>query len=350
MITFWLMAAGMVIVAMLFINWSWLPVVQTKRANVNCQHAMLMCALSVLFIIAAIGLYLHWGSSQQLSAYYQSQKQAQLVQQEIKKIGSPQQVIAKLEERLQQQPDAKGWYLLGRLYFSQGQLKEAISAYDNAKQLQPSDPKILLAYTEALFLRDNALSQQAKQMLEHVLVKQPDNPEALNILAIAAYQQGDYQQAINVWEQLLVRFPANTEDGKKLLEAIAKAQAGLQQQVQHQANIKIPVRVTIANNVSKQVAPDDTVFIYVQAAHGPKMPLAILRKQVKDLPLNVTLDESMAMMPALKLSNFKEVRIVARISKSGQAAPQPGDWFAESAVFKVDKVPKNIVITIQRSW
>jgi len=73
------------------------------------------------------------------------------------------------------------------------------------------------------------------------------------------------------------------------------------------------------------VVPEDTVFIYAQALSGPKMPLAIVRKKVSDLPIKVSLDDTMAMMPTMKLSNFEKVKLLARISKSGNAMTQPGD-------------------------
>jgi cytochrome c-type biogenesis protein CcmH len=85
------------------------------------------------------------------------------------------------------------------------------------------------------------------------------------------------------------------------------------------------VQVSLAPELQTAVAPTDTLFIYAQAVSGPKMPLAIVRKQVADLPLTVTLTDAQAMMPNMKLSNFAEVKLLARISKSGNAMAQPGD-------------------------
>jgi cytochrome c-type biogenesis protein CcmH len=91
------------------------------------------------------------------------------------------------------------------------------------------------------------------------------------------------------------------------------------------ASNSVTVEVSLASELKPSASPSDTLFIYAQALTGPKMPLAIVRKQVSDLPVKVTLDDSTAMMPAMKLSNFGEVKLLARISKSGQAVKQAGD-------------------------
>ena len=93
--------------------------------------------------------------------------------------------------------------------------------------------------------------------------------------------------------------------------------------------------VKISAALKSKASPDDTVFIFARAASGPRMPLAILRKQVKDLPITFELNDSMAMNPAMKLSNFPEVVVGARISKSGNAMPQSGDLEGKSPVVSV---------------
>ena len=80
------------------------------------------------------------------------------------------------------------------------------------------------------------------------------------------------------------------------------------------------------DKIKAQAQDQQTVFIYAQALNGPKMPLAIVRKQVADLPVSVDLNDTLAMQPNMRLADFKQLRIIARISKSGTAMPQPGDF------------------------
>jgi cytochrome c-type biogenesis protein CcmH len=100
-------------------------------------------------------------------------------------------------------------------------------------------------------------------------------------------------------------------------------------------NERISGTVTLSAALKGKADPQDTLFVLARAAQGPKMPLAILRKQVKDLPLSFSLDDSMAMAPEMKMSNFDQVVVVARISKSGNAMPQPGDLQGASKPLKL---------------
>ena len=93
--------------------------------------------------------------------------------------------------------------------------------------------------------------------------------------------------------------------------------------------------IQISAKFAAQASPEDTLFVFAKAAQGPKMPLAVLRKQVKDLPLEFTFDDSMAMSPAAKLSDFNDVVITARVSKSGTALQQSGDLTGASPVVKL---------------
>lgn len=93
--------------------------------------------------------------------------------------------------------------------------------------------------------------------------------------------------------------------------------------------------VSLSKELAGKVSPEDTVFIFAKAAQGPKMPLAIVRKQVKDLPYRFELTDAMAMAPQFKLSGFSDVVVGARVSRSGEAMPQAGDWSGQSQPVKV---------------
>lgn len=96
----------------------------------------------------------------------------------------------------------------------------------------------------------------------------------------------------------------------------------------------IKVSVSLSKAVAAKAAPNDVVFVFARAAQGPRMPLAIARMQVKDLPTTVVLDDNHSMSPEMKLSTAPEVVVVARVSKSGNAVPQAGDLEGVSGAMK----------------
>ena len=105
--------------------------------------------------------------------------------------------------------------------------------------------------------------------------------------------------------------------------------------------------VALSPEITDKVSPGDTVYIFARAAQGPRIPLAILRKQVGDLPMQFTLDDSMAMTPNMRLSSFPEVVVGARVSKSGNATPQAGDFEAISAPVKSNTRGLDLVIATE---
>jgi cytochrome c-type biogenesis protein CcmH len=93
-------------------------------------------------------------------------------------------------------------------------------------------------------------------------------------------------------------------------------------------------RVDISPTLAAKVALSDTVFIFARAVEGSRMPLAVLRIPAKDLPKDFMLDDSMSMASGAKLSSAAAVVVEARISKTGNAMPQPGDLSGRSMPVK----------------
>ncbi len=276
-------------------------------------------------------------------------------------------MVGKLEARLQAQPDdGEGWGMLGRTYMALKRYADASTAYQKALKLRPDDATLLADYADATAVNnDRKLEGEPTRLLERALKIDPDNLKALVLLGTAAYNRGDYAVAVTHWERVVKVGAADSpmvemarggaaearERGKLPptaaatpagpAAATATATAGAAQE----AAGEVSGTVRLAPALKALAAPEDTVFIFARPAEGARMPLAILRKQVKDLPFSFRLDDSLSMSPAARLSGAGRVIIGARISKSGQAAPQPGDLQGLSPVVAVGSQGVAVEIT-----
>jgi cytochrome c-type biogenesis protein CcmH len=283
--------------------------------------------------------------------------------------GSPsvEEMVNKLAERLHNQPDdMKGWVMLGRSYVVLKRYDEAVDAYRNILRLGGDSPELLADYADALAMAAGGrFTPETGELLQRALAAQPDNIKALWLAGHWKNQEGDVSAAIEYWQQAADLLPADGEDAVVIGQQISRAREklGLPPLAAAQpaaarssapaaaaemssataaapaaaAASTIQVRVTLDPQLADQARPDDTVFVFARAAQGPRMPLAIVRKQVRDLPLSVTLDDSLAMSPAMVLSKFTEVSVGARVSRSGNAMPQSGDLEGSQSPVAVGK-------------
>ncbi len=194
----------------------------------------LAVVLAVLVSLCALLFYHYWGDSRQLATYKQKQAVAAQTQKAIQAMGSSQQIIARMQAYLQQHPDSpKGWFLLGRVYYNLNKFTDAADAFAKAHQQQPRNVEYMLQYAHALFFAHNRqLNQQAQLLVKQVLAQQPKNAAAMNLLALNAYSQQQYAQAIHYWEALLPLFAANSPDEQIVLNAIAEAEEKAKTQAQ----------------------------------------------------------------------------------------------------------------------
>lgn len=275
------------------------------------------------------------------------------------KSASIEEMIDKLARRLKEEPDnAKGWYMLGRSYMSLKKFKEAALAFEKANQLVPNTPVIMLQYADALtMLRGGQISGTPFELIKKAVEIKPDAPTGLWLLGMGYEEQGEYQKAISYWNLLLplLKDEKSKDEVQNLIrQAKTKAGIGIAENSESVAIasekkeiVSLKVRVSINKNQIKNVSMDDTVFIFAKAINGPPMPLAVARKKVKDLPIVVILDDTMAMVPSMKISSFTAVQITARISKSGQPRAQSGDVQSESRI--VESSHKEIIkLTINK--
>lgn len=277
-----------------------------------------------------------------------------------------EQAIAGLAAKLKQKPDdAQGWALLGRAYQATNRPEESRDAFKQAHEHAPDDADIAVEYAQALAVAapDHRLQGEPRALLESVLKKDAKNQRALWLLGISDYQAANYVSAIATWKTLLPMLAPDSDVARSVRNEIADAEArrdgreppepegaatGVAESADTASNApqgsatapvedadsaaaptsaapRLTVNVTLDPKLKDKFDADATLFVFARAASGPPMPLAIQRLKANQLPVTVTLDDSMSMMPAMKLSKFAQVVVGARVSKSGNAMPQSGD-------------------------
>lgn len=247
------------------------------------------------------------------------------------------EMVAGLAERLKTDSDnAEDWFMLARSYMVLRRFVDAADAFARVRQLVGDHPDILVRQADALAMsRNGRLAGEPLQMVHRVLEQDPDHPQALWMAASAAQQQGNVPRALKYYRRLERLVDGDTKLQIRRLIAGAEGRGGeaaamtagdeAPAATPGAAAASVQVAVDLDPALKDRVSPGDTVFIFARALNGPPMPLAVARRSVADLPVTVILDDSSAMTPAMKLSDFEQVRIGARISKSGTATAQTGD-------------------------
>jgi len=312
--------------------------------------------LALLMPVIALGLYSQLGAPQLITTTA-SMAVSQIPHDvDMKTLDA---MITRLKQHIVEQPDdLKGWLLLGRTFMKLERYTEAAQALKQANALKADDPEILLSYADALAMAQGGkVSGKPAIYIHKALQLAPDDPTSLWLAGMAAAEQDDFKTALQHWQRLEPML-ADDNQRAKLQQMITHAQqrmgtgsrspaVGSDTAAPTATPVAIKVQVRMDDGIAKDTDPDTTLFIYARAVSGPPMPLAIVRKQVRDLPLSVTLTDAMAMSPVMRLSKFQRVRITARISQSGTAAPQSGDLFGEVSDIAVNSRDP-VAITIQQ--
>ncbi len=298
-------------------------------------------ALAALLPVAAVLLYLQVGNPAALDP------QARASDADTAHSITPAQIeglVTKLAERLERSPDdAEGWVMLGRSYNVLGQFDKSAQAYARAVRLVGDNAGLLADYADSLAMaQGRRLQGEPHEIVKRALKADPNHIKALALAGSAEFEQGRYAAAAEYWERSLTRLPPDSDFARSIQASIDEARqlggartAGAAvrpgKAEAAAAGDSISGTVKIAPALARQVAPGDTLFVFARAADGGKMPIAIVRSTAAQLPFSFRLDDSSAMMPNAKLSNQSRVLVGARISKSGNAIPQPGDLQGLSA-------------------
>ena len=266
----------------------------------------------------------------------------------------------KLTARLKDQPDdAEGWAMLARSYSVLGRHPEALPAYERAVALRADDAQLLADYADSLAVKNQrVLAGEPMKWVEKALKIDPRNVKALALAGTNAFVGKDYAGAVKYWEQVIQFGPTDSSYVQQVQASLAEARelGGLPPvagkpagsttstalasttspaQPVSLSNKQVSGTVSLAPALARQAGPEDTLFVFARGPDGKGMPLAILRKKVKDLPLQFTLDDSTAMSPAAKISGVSSVVVSARISKTGEAFPQAGDLSGQTGPVNV---------------
>lgn len=284
------------------------------------------------------------------------------------------ELAVKLRERLDANPDnAEGWFLLGRTYMRMQDYTRAAEAYERVVAMLPDEPAALLSLADALTMRDGRKSgPRAIELLEKAVKIDPDSVTALWLLGNSAFDNGNPATALKYWQRaypLLSGEPEmQSELGRMITNAggtvpVSSAPAPLPPIMttaaaqttppataapQTDTGVSITVEVALAPELLDHAEPSDTLFVLARAESGPPMPLAVARHTVGELPLTVTLNDAMAMMPTMKLSSFPRVKVTAKVSKSGQAGSQPGDIVSPDIVVESANPAGTVQLLINR--
>ena len=273
---------------------------------------------ALLIVVSTVLLYRIVGTPQALDA---------------KAIRQPESLgaaIAQLEAELQRNPNqAEGWRLLAQAYEREEQAMKARDAYAKAVELAPQDAAILAEAAQARALADakRLFDASAVALLQRALRADANHQRARWFLGIAQRQAGDNAAAAKTWEPLLAQVDAATATSLRTEINSARSAAGLAPLPVAAVSSLLTVRVSLDPGLAARVRlrGDASVFVIAREVGGAPMPAAAEKHGVSELPFTTTLDDSDSPMPTVRLSQMREVELVARLSTSGNAQRQEGD-------------------------
>lgn len=317
--------------------------------SVTFVAAMLVPAL-------AFFLYGQWGAEERV---VQTKLMNQLQSGELNSTGEMNTLLDQLAARLERSPDnPDGWLMLARSRMQMQQYTEAARAYERLAQLAETDEEEDAAVAwgmaaQAHYLASgNKLDAPAREAIGRARAINDAEVNATGLLGIDAFRKEEYRQAIEYWERVLEAAPEHPQ-GQSIRAGVVAAYNRLGEPVPESyitgaqpprtaasraadssESAAIDLSVQLSEQARGAVKNNDVVFVYARALEGPPRPLAIRKLTVNDLPTDVRLDESMAMSEQDRLSPGQEVMVVARVSRSGDARPQKGDWQGETGPLK----------------
>ncbi len=305
--------------------------------------------------VMAAGLYAWHGHPEA----FDPQRAPQLVEQ--------QQINAMVESlaaKLAKNPDdPEGWAMLARSYMNLDRPKDAVVAFSHLSAQMKDNPQLMVDYAEALAAsgEENGMVK-GFMLVQQALALEPGNAKGLFLAGGFAFAAQDYRKAAGYWEKLMPLLDPGSQDANFVLQNLNLARSkvhlpalsadkfamadGPASPGAATGSSALAGHVVLDPALKDKAQPSDTVFIFARAVNGPRMPLAVLRTTVAQLPLDFELTDAMAMSPQFNLSSAGLVRVEVRVSRSGSATPSSGDLVGASLPVKPGT--RGITLTISR--
>ena len=308
---------------------------QSIKTSNSENNTLSMLTIVVLLPIFSIGVY------QSLSTYAPTSVATPIVDSKPLTL---EQSVEKLKQHLADEPnDAKVWTMLGLSYFELDKVKESLEAYEKAYQLTPNNSKLLVEYASTLIsVNDNQFSDRPVALIKQALEIDANAPDALYLAGMFAISMQDFTLAKGLWNKALSVLPVGGDDHQALLgllDELRRAESG-------QVSNTVTVNVLLSDQILATRSAEDYLMIYVKAAKGRPMPIAIQKLKLKDFNGQIVLSDMNSVMPTKLLSEHDKVLVVARLSRTGGAMKQADDIQITSGVVNVSDNP-NITLELQ---
>lgn len=303
------------------------------------RYKWLMVSLSVFLFVASLGLYLAIGQPEALDPNVLAEGLSNDEQFNAAQHARSPEMLAKMakemQERVDKEPNSvEAWTLLARVQRARENFAEANEAYKKSLSLSSNDDVAIERAEVLAMLNQGRFEGESMQIIESVLKADPDQANALLLAGSAAFSQGKYPLALERWTRVRKQLDPNSSEAQSVDQVIALTQEKLgikpapskaKAKDAGSAQASIKGQVVLSDALANKVEKTDSVFVYATDPQGSRMPIAILKTKATSFPLSFELNDDLAMSPERKLSQFSEVVLHVRISKTGQAIPEPSD-------------------------
>ncbi|MAS83359.1 MAG: c-type cytochrome biogenesis protein CcmI [Legionellales bacterium] len=309
----------------------------SKLRNLKIRSKKIISILIFILVpVFVLTIYSYIGSSNSIKLLATNTSSQELSNDNLVSV---EEMLKGVERRLIDDPDnANDWLMLANSYVVLKRFTDAVRAYENLYRLNGDDPSLLFRYADVLAMANSGIFKgKPTELVKKGLQLDPENTMGLWLAGLAEYEEGRINKAIDYWQRVLPKLEKGSDEEKnikKYIEFAAKENnISLDNSAVEKTNLSeysIKLNIELSSEFSA-VDINNTVFIYAKPVNSNiKMPIVVLRKKVSDLPLELSLDDSMSMLPNNKLSGYESVIVLARISKTGNAKSEKGDLIGVS--------------------